>query len=112
VVEARKSNKANRTRLKHALALRQYVPLQNTSDLRRAAIANDKCIVFTSPDGKFACSARKNQQKYHPGLRCMAVASEVYVSRKKKKSVHSVHGRNVPVQHISVGKIDCLRLTA
>jgi len=88
VVEARKSKKANCTRLKHTLALRQYVPLQHTSDMRRAAIAIDKCIVFTSPDGVFACAARKNQQKYHPGLRCMAVASEVHVLaiQEKQKS--------------------------
>jgi len=77
IVEVRNGENAGKARFKHSIALRQFVNLQNSPDPRHSAVASDKCVVFVSFDGAYACVARENQRKYHPNLRCIAVAWEV-----------------------------------
>jgi hypothetical protein len=73
VVEVRNGEGASHHRYSQALTLRQFVLLQSGA----AAPANDKCAVFVSANGQYACAVRDNQRKYHPALRCVAVAWEV-----------------------------------
>jgi hypothetical protein len=74
VVEVRNGEGASHHRYSQALTLRQFVSLQSGA---AAAVAKDKCAVFVSADGQYACAVRDNQRKYHPTLRCVAVAWEV-----------------------------------
>jgi hypothetical protein len=77
VVDVRNGEGVGKARYKHAIALRQYVNLQNSPNARHSIMAKDKCVVFVSFDGSYACVARENQRKYHPDVRCIAVSWEV-----------------------------------
>jgi len=64
---------SNCTPRRKPLSLRGFLHIQGQLLPKRAVAAPDKVIVFLSPGGTAAATVRRNQRKYYPGLRILAL---------------------------------------